>query len=140
MQLTNIVIRKKTAFSGILIFGLQIYKELTKTIPKKNYLRCVKPLNDLSNYSHRNRTKRAAKSLFDDFESKKNKIWNPKDNPRLKEIVIEVGKQPWLIKFNKDQQLEKNKSQKIIQTMDQSNVSQKGYRALTVTSYNLPKE
>ncbi|CAG8746521.1 16952_t:CDS:2, partial [Dentiscutata erythropus] len=124
----------------ILVFGLQIYKEITKTILKKNYPRCVKPLSDLSNYSYRNRTKRVAKSLFNDFESKKNKIWNLKNNSKFKETVIEADKQPWLIKFDKDQQLEKNKAQKIVQTINHSNILRKGYRALTITSYDLLKE
>ncbi|CAG8650505.1 9456_t:CDS:2, partial [Dentiscutata heterogama] len=133
-------VRKKTAFSGILVFGLQLYEELIKAIQKKSHSRCVKPLSDLSNYSYRNRTKRAAKNLFDDFEAKKNKIWNPKNNPRLKKIVLEAGKQPWVVKFDEDQQLEKKKARKIVQSMDQSNISRRGYRALTVASQDLPKE
>ncbi|CAG8790192.1 26012_t:CDS:2 [Dentiscutata erythropus] len=28
---------RKTTFSGILVFGLQIYEKITKTILKKNY-------------------------------------------------------------------------------------------------------
>ncbi|CAG8687346.1 6257_t:CDS:2, partial [Cetraspora pellucida] len=93
--------RKNTAISGILIFGLQLYEELTKVVPKKNRPRFIKPLSDLSNSSHRKKIKKAGKSLFNDFEKKK-KIWHPTDNPRLKELVLEAGEQPWLIKFEED--------------------------------------
>ncbi|CAG8787827.1 35873_t:CDS:2 [Gigaspora margarita] len=118
---------KKTAFSGILIFGLQLYEELNNAIPKKN----------LHNV---NKIKRMAKNLIDNFEAKKNKVWHPADNPKLKEIVIEAGEQPWLIKFEKDEQLEQKKAQKIVQIMDESNISRRGYRSLTATSKDLPKE
>ncbi|CAG8748930.1 13877_t:CDS:2, partial [Cetraspora pellucida] len=33
-------------------------------------------------------------------------------NPKLKEIVLKAGEQPWLVKFEEDQQLEKKKIQK----------------------------
>ncbi|CAG8685252.1 3996_t:CDS:1, partial [Cetraspora pellucida] len=87
-----------------------------------------------------NRTKKATKSLFKDFETKKNKIWHLKDNFKLKEIVLKVGKQPWLVKFDKDQQLEKKKVQKLVQAIDQSNILQRGYKALTAAIQELPKE
>ncbi|RIB11658.1 hypothetical protein C2G38_2202899 [Gigaspora rosea] len=130
----------KYSFSGIVIFELQLYEELSRAISKRKPLQYVNPLSDLSNVSHRNKIKRVAVNLFNNFEAKKNKIWNSADNPKLKNIVLEAGEQPWLIEFEKEQQLEKKKAQKIIQTMDQSNISRKGYRSLTDTSYNLPKE
>ncbi|CAG8513400.1 7349_t:CDS:2, partial [Scutellospora calospora] len=115
-------LKRKTALSGILIFEIQLYKELTKNIPKTNHLKYIKPLSEISNRAHRNRTKRAAENLFNEFENKKNKIWHSKDNPKLKEI------------------LEKKQAQKIIQTMDQSKILRNGYRVLTATSRDLSKE
>ncbi|CAG8503950.1 18926_t:CDS:2 [Racocetra fulgida] len=82
----------------------------------------------------------AAEILFNEFENKKNKIWHFKDNPKLKEIILEADEQPWIVKFDENQQLEKIKPQKIIQAMDQSKISQNGYRTLTTTSQDLPKE
>src|SRR6185437_9420140 len=119
---------KKTAFSGILIFGLQLYEELNNAIQKKKHSKCIKHLSNISNISHRNKIKRMAKNLIDNFETKKNKVWHPADNPKLKEIVIEAGEQPWLIKFEKEEQLEQKKAQKIVQIMDESNISRRGYR------------
>ncbi|CAG8645445.1 2108_t:CDS:2, partial [Scutellospora calospora] len=110
---------RKTAISGILVFGLQF---------------------DLSNSSHRNKIKKASESLFNNFEKKKLKIWHSVDNSKLKELVLEVDEQPWLIKFEEDRQLEEKKAQKIVQIMDQSNISRRGYRALTTASQDLPKE
>ncbi|CAG8477250.1 16881_t:CDS:2, partial [Racocetra fulgida] len=104
------------------------YCNLTKVIPKKNHPWCAKPLSDLGNDSYRDKTKRAAKSLFNDFEIKKKKIWHLTDNSKLKEIVMEVGEQPWLVKFDENQQLEKKKGAK------------NKYRALTTASQDLPKE
>ncbi|CAG8733992.1 13589_t:CDS:2, partial [Racocetra fulgida] len=124
-------LERKTAISGILVFGLQLYEELTKAMPKKNQPICIKPLSDLSNSSHRNKIKKA---------EKKKKIWHLVDNSKLKELVLEAGEQPWLIKFEEDRQLEEKKAQKIVQIMDEFNISRRGYRALTTTSPDLPKE
>ncbi|CAG8466198.1 17511_t:CDS:2 [Gigaspora rosea] len=101
---------KNIAIPGILIFRLQLFEELTKVVPKKNQPRFIKPLSDLSNSSYRKKIKKAGESLFNDFEKKK--IWHPVDNPRLKELVLEAGEQPWLIRFEEDRQLEKKKAQK----------------------------
>ncbi|CAG8733769.1 18801_t:CDS:1 [Racocetra fulgida] len=130
---------RKTAISGILVFGLQLYEKLTKAMPKKNQPQCIKPLSDLSNSSYRNKIKKAGESLFNDFEKKK-KIWHSIDNSKLKELVLEAGEQPWLIKFEEDQQLEEKKAQKIVQIINESNISRRGYRALTTTSTDLLKE
>ncbi|CAG8557466.1 14367_t:CDS:2, partial [Dentiscutata heterogama] len=94
---------KNIAISEILIFGLQLYEELTKAEPKKNKPRLIKPLSDLSNSLHRKKIRKASESLFNDFEKKKN-FWHPADNPKLKELVLEASKQPWLIKFKEDRQ------------------------------------
>ncbi|CAG8733323.1 14097_t:CDS:2, partial [Cetraspora pellucida] len=67
------------------------------------------PLSDISNSSCRKKIKRAAKNLFNDFETEKNKIWHSLDNPKLKEIVLKAGEQLWLVKFEEDQQLEKKR-------------------------------
>ncbi|CAG8561174.1 25438_t:CDS:2 [Gigaspora rosea] len=80
----------KYSFSGIVIFELQLYEELSRAISKRKPLQYVNPLSDLSNVSHRNKIKRVAVNLFNNFEAKKNKIWNSADNPKLKNIVLEA--------------------------------------------------
>ncbi|CAG8551495.1 16414_t:CDS:2, partial [Dentiscutata heterogama] len=119
---------------------LQLYEELTKTVPKTNQSRYIKPLSDISNSLYRKKIKIATENLFNDFETEKNKIWHSLNNPKLKEIVLEAGEQPWLVKFEEDQQLEKKKAQKVVQAINHSNISRRGYRALTTTSQDLPKE
>ena len=48
----------------------------------------------------------------------KKKIWHPVDNSKIKELVLESGEQPWLIKFEENRQLEEKKAQKIVQIID----------------------
>ncbi|CAG8783257.1 10992_t:CDS:1, partial [Gigaspora margarita] len=111
-------LEKKTTIAELLIFELQFYEELTEAA-KKKHSQCIKLLSDLSNTSYRSKIKKVNESLFNDFEKKN--FCEPVNNPKPKEIVIEANKNLWLIK----QQLEEKKAQKIVQVMDQSNISRR---------------
>ncbi|GES85286.1 hypothetical protein GLOIN_2v1488672 [Rhizophagus clarus] len=129
---------KKTAVSGIHLFGLQL-----ECIDRncKSRLRELKPNEESSKTTQIKRTKGLAKKEQIHFEDSIKDFYNPKDRVVLKALNFTVENKEYHVSFGKDDDVKKKqKLHSMTYIQDVENIPRDAYRHLAAIESILPRE
>src|SRR5581483_52053 len=129
---------KKTAVSGVHLFGLQL-KCIDKN--RKGKPRALKLHENLSKSSQIKCAKGLAKNIQVNFENSTKDFYNPKDRVVLKALEFTVENKEFYSSFGKeDLNKKKQKLQSIVRVQDAENVPRDAYRHFAALESKLPRE
>ena len=128
---------KKTAVSGVHLFGLQL-KCIDKN--RKGKPRELKLHEESSKTTQIKRAKGLARKEKIHFENSIKDFYNPKDRVVLKALDFTIENKEYHILFEKDYVKKKQKLQSIAYVQDVENIPRDAYRQLAAMESNLPRE
>ena len=129
---------KKTAVSGIHLFGLQL-KYIDRN--RKSKPRALKLHEETSTSTQIRRAKGLAKRIQIHFENSTKDFYNPKDRVVLKALEFTVQNKEYYSSFGEENLNEKKqKLQSMVRVQDVENVPRNTYRHFAALESKLPRE
>src|SRR2546430_1855019 len=129
---------KRTAVSGIHLFGLQL-KCIDRN--RKSKPRALKLHEETSTSTQIRRAKGLAKRIQIHFENSTKDFYNPKDRVVLKALEFTVQNKEYYSSFGEENLSEKKqKLQSMVRAQDVENVPRNTYRHFAALEANLPRE
>ncbi|CAG8819293.1 33320_t:CDS:2, partial [Gigaspora margarita] len=128
----------KTAWSGILVFGLQL-ESVNKAREAKN--RELKSIENCSNHTILKRAKKFGSQALELLKSKSLDNYSKKDRVNIKAIDYSVNNYNFHIDFGKEDLVKTKQNQlATVQALDKAKISREGYRNIAAVNPTISRE